>query len=71
MVVKRWTGGITLDSISVRFITAREYQHRSTLLMSRHTILDLPHPGLEVVKGQVADLSLQALEIHSVGDTPE
>lgn len=28
------------------------------------TILHLPHPSLEVVKGQITDLGLEIVEIH-------
>lgn len=61
-------GIFTLDSISVRFITAREVSAPSHRFLDGRTILNLPDPSLEVVEGQVADLVLQAFEIHPAGN---
>ena len=54
----------TLDSISVRFITAIRSQFNVMLDRTLHTILHLPHARLDVVEGQVADLRLETVEIH-------
>lgn len=57
-----------LGEIHDRFI------HMSVCFCPRHkisqrtpTILNLTNPGLEVVKGQIADLGLQTVEIHACG----
>ena len=54
----------TLDSISVRFITAICCQSDVLLERTLRTILHLPHARLDVVEGQVADLRLETVEIH-------
>jgi hypothetical protein len=56
---------LTLDSISVKFITAVVGQQGTCSRPSwMCTILNLPYPCLQVVERQVADLRLEAFEIH-------
>ena len=43
----------------------QRHRVRETVL---HTILNLSNPGFDVVQSQVADLGLQAFEVHLVGE---